>query len=127
MGLALGGELLQAVLYTGREDRARSIVRDITEGLKAIHRKGIIHSGLFYSLFPLAQLPIVETNFDIFSVIDIKMANILLTSNDENSVAMIADFGLSRYVKDTATACGGTTGCMAPELELNAYTCGTEM
>lgn len=127
MGLAHGGELLYGTLYTRREGRAKSLVRDITQGLKAMHDKGIIHAGLFSSFSSLIQLPFIEANFDMFSAIDIKMANILLKSTDENSVAMIADFGLSKYVNDPVPLCGGTPGHMAPELGWASHVCGTAM
>jgi serine/threonine protein kinase len=53
--LALGGELGQGSTYKHREERAKSIVRDITTGLSTMHGMGIIHSGLSYPLFSLAQ------------------------------------------------------------------------
>ncbi|KAI5845852.1 kinase-like domain-containing protein [Morchella snyderi] len=97
MELALGGPLVQGYMY--REESAKFVVRDITEGLKTMHRKGIIHS-------------------------DIKLDNILFKSVDENPIAMIADFGLCRYIKDADESSGGTHGYMAPEIKWPGYTCG---
>ena len=67
-----GGDALQYLTKRKQvpESRVRSIARDITEGLKYLHSKGIVHR-------------------------DIKLENIMLSNESDLGIARIADFGFA--------------------------------
>ena len=71
----------------------RSIARDIAEGLKYLHSKGIVHR-------------------------DIKLDNIMLSNRNEDGIARIIDFGFAMrsVTGETVTTAMGTLGYMAPEV-----------
>ena len=75
------------------ENQARSLGKDIAEGLRYLHSKGIMHR-------------------------DIKLENIMLSTRNEEKIARIADFGFSTRLShnEAVTTALGTLGYMAPEL-----------
>ena len=91
-----GGDALQYVTKFPKinESRVKSIARDITEGLKYLHSKGIVHR-------------------------DIKLENIMLSDASDQGIARIADFGFATRIaseEPIQTTSLGTLGYMAPEV-----------
>ena len=95
----LDGETLSARLKRGRipEPEARTIARQVCEGLAEAHRKRVIHG-------------------------DLKSNNIILTADASGAMrAVITDFGMAHQPDAApgtvfAAQAGGTPGYMAPEL-----------
>ena len=95
---AKGGEIYDTVAFTGKfnEEMARYFFRQMMEGLKYMHEKGVTHR-------------------------DLKPENVLL---DEDHVLKIADFGFAGPV-DGRDGSGllktklGTANYMAPEIHLD--------
>lgn len=82
------------------EERAREIAWDLVQGLQYLHSFGIVHR-------------------------DLKLENVMMTSDKENAVAKIVDFGLSKMIgpDEKAKEPFGTLGYCAPEiLNRQAYT-----
>ena len=90
-----GGDLARFIQRHGRlrEDSARRFLQQLSAGLMMLHRLSFIHR-------------------------DLKPQNILLTTESENAVLKIADFGFARVLDSTdmaATVCGSPL-YMAPEI-----------
>ena len=87
------------------EDRAKEIVLQIGLAIRHLHAYGIVHR-------------------------DIKLENIMMTSNSERSVPKLIDMGLAKYLMqgETATEPYGSLGYVAPEIirEKN-YSFGCDM
>jgi calcium/calmodulin-dependent protein kinase I len=87
------GNLLKRLLKRQHlsEDVTKSLARNLLETLAYIHSLGIIHR-------------------------DIKLENILMASDCDDSVIKIADFGLSCFVTQTHDWKSGSPGYVAPEI-----------
>lgn len=92
-----GGELLEALMNKGEEGRyteedARIIFRQIIDGVKFMHKKGIVHR-------------------------DLKLENLLLSKPGNIKALKIADFGLAKKIAQStlSTVCG-TPHYVAPEI-----------
>jgi len=95
MELASGGELFDEIVKVGKysEKDAARFVRQITDAVAYLHRKGIVHR-------------------------DLKPENLLLSIKEGVPTLKLADFGLSKVMEATAvleTQCG-TPGYVAPEV-----------
>ena len=88
-----GGDLLQYLKKKKQLDEyeIQGIIHQIAQGLKELYRKEIIHR-------------------------DIKLQNILISSDGPSPVIKIADFGLARYALSYASTICGTLPYMAPEI-----------
>jgi serine/threonine protein kinase len=87
---ALGslGELMDAIGSPPSELEVACISRDVADGLKYLHDKGIVHR-------------------------DVKVDNILM---NEQGWGMLTDFGLSERIVDAVSSRAGTPHHMAPEV-----------
>jgi len=94
MELVTGGELFDRIVEKGSysEDDAKTLVRQILQGVGYLHSTGIAHR-------------------------DLKPENLLLKSRESDMDIKIADFGLSSFVdsQKMMTACG-TPAYVAPEV-----------
>ncbi|EGB04405.1 hypothetical protein AURANDRAFT_5975, partial [Aureococcus anophagefferens] len=93
MELCTGGDLFERVAARrrfGERDAARA-ARDVVAGLEALHGRGILH-------------------------LDIKPENILYSSQGDDAVLKITDFGMSRYDDRVTRRLRGTVGYVAPEI-----------
>jgi len=96
--LLTGGELFDRIVeiqnYAERD--AARIITEILSAVNHLHERDIVHR-------------------------DLKPENLLLSSKDSNNVKL-ADFGLSKWLKETPNLfnCAGTPGYLAPEI-LEAY------
>jgi serine/threonine protein kinase len=91
-----GGDLfdyLRERQFKISEERARSLFEQLATGVYYLHNYGIMHR-------------------------DLKLENIMMTNNEENSVPKIVDFGLSKIVgpKEVSKDPFGTLGYAAPEV-----------
>eukprot|EP01024_Parvocaulis_polyphysoides_P047334 TRINITY_DN4487_c2_g1_i2.p1 TRINITY_DN4487_c2_g1~~TRINITY_DN4487_c2_g1_i2.p1 ORF type:complete len:360 (-),score=82.51 TRINITY_DN4487_c2_g1_i2:358-1437(-) len=93
--LVSGGELLDRVTENGSfsENHAAMLIKQILEGVKYLHSPGIVHR-------------------------DLKLENMIMLNEEEDSPVKIADFGLSKFFSpDTvlSTVCGSPQ-YVAPEV-----------
>lgn len=89
-----GGELLEVLINKGRytEDDARIIFKQLIEGVKYLHAKGIVHR-------------------------DLKLDNLLLVKPGDIQAIKIADFGLAKkYMQSSLQTVCGTPHYIAPEV-----------
>jgi serine/threonine protein kinase/tetratricopeptide (TPR) repeat protein len=92
----LEGETLAEILRRNgpmSPDKLMPIVRQMAEGLEAVHSAGIVHQ-------------------------DFKTANVMLTKTDGEDRVVVTDFGLAVNLRATSpdqTMAGGTPAYMAPE------------
>lgn len=89
----VAGRSLDAVLRDGAPDRVQAIriARELTEGLDAAHRAGVIHS-------------------------DLKPGNVIVRQGDEPPRALLTDFGISRALGELGDGrVAGSPPYMAPE------------
>ena len=89
-----GGELLDVLINKGRytEDDARVIFKQLIEGVRYLHGKGIVHR-------------------------DLKLDNLLLTKPGNIHKIKIADFGLAKkYAQSSLSTICGTPHYIAPEV-----------
>jgi serine/threonine protein kinase len=82
------GELMDAIGSPLDEQQVACISRDVADGLKYLHDKGIVHR-------------------------DVKVDNILM---NEQGWGMLTDFGLSERIVDAVSSRAGTPHHMAPEV-----------
>ncbi|OMJ84280.1 hypothetical protein SteCoe_14624 [Stentor coeruleus] len=87
------GNMLKRILKKKKmhEKQVMHFARSFFEVLEYIHSKGIIHR-------------------------DLKLENILMTSNIEDSEFKLADFGLACYIDKSFKSKSGSPGYMAPEI-----------
>lgn len=87
------GNMLKRILKKKKmhEKQVMLFTRNLFEVLGYIHSKGIIHR-------------------------DLKLENILMTSNIEDSEFKLADFGLACYIDKSLKSKSGSPGYMAPEI-----------
>ncbi|OMJ70824.1 hypothetical protein SteCoe_31124 [Stentor coeruleus] len=87
------GNMLKRILKKKKltEKQVMIFSRNLFEVLAYIHSKGIIHR-------------------------DLKLENILMTSNTGNSEFKLADFGLACYIDKSLKSKSGSPGYMAPEI-----------
>src|SRR6185369_3712739 len=92
----LEGETLAEILRRNgpmAPDKLMPIVRQMVEGLEAVHRAGIVHQ-------------------------DFKTANVMLVKSEQEDRVVVTDFGLAMNLRATShdqSMAGGTPGYMAPE------------
>jgi calcium/calmodulin-dependent protein kinase I len=93
--LITGGELFEKIvaLHNYSEKQASTCIRQLFEGLKALHAQGFIHR-------------------------DLKPENLLLESDDPESNLLITDFGLSDILNEEGLAFGavGSPSYISPEI-----------
>lgn len=79
--------------YSLPEERAKVITYQILQGVKYLHRFGIVHR-------------------------DLKLENIMMSNSTDRAIPKIVDFGLSKIIgpSETATEPFGTLGYVAPEV-----------
>jgi calcium/calmodulin-dependent protein kinase I len=97
--LVQGGELFDAIVLRGSVDEAdaRSVLRQLSDGLLYVHKRGVAHR-------------------------DLKAENVLLARRDSLDCVKIADFGLANVCgtgTPLQTSCG-TPDYVAPEILLGA-------
>ena len=89
-----GGELFEKIVEKDHysEKEAADTIRPVVEAIKYCHEMGIVHR-------------------------DLKPENLLYSSEEEDAIIKITDFGLARFYDDDlmTTACG-TPGYVAPEI-----------
>lgn len=86
--------------YTLSEERAKTIIYQVIQGVRYLHRFGIVHR-------------------------DLKLENIMMSDTTDKAIPKIVDFGLSKIIgpTETATEPFGTLGYVAPEvLKKQPYT-----
>lgn len=97
MELGAGGDLYRQLLRRGRfsECVAARTIKQLMSALEALHTKKILH-------------------------LDVKLENILLSSDDDDARVMLADFGLAQFMSSkqsqTQATMSGTVGYIAPEI-----------
>lgn len=79
--------------YSLPEERAKFVIYQILQGVKYLHRFGIVHR-------------------------DLKLENIMMSNSTDRAIPKIVDFGLSKIIgpNETATEPFGTLGYVAPEV-----------
>ena len=79
--------------YSLPEERAKVVIFQVLQGVRYLHRFGIVHR-------------------------DLKLENIMMSNSTDRAVPKIVDFGLSKIIgpNETATEPFGTLGYVAPEV-----------